>query len=87
MTDDSNTPDPSAGEWHPVPTIFVDGVLGSSTLGGVHRIILGEFVFNTVPGATNATAKPVINLNISDAALPFLIEYLQNLPRQAQNAG
>jgi hypothetical protein len=67
------------GTYHNIPTILVDGALGSSWVGGMHRIVLGEFVFNTAEGAEMPASRPVLNLAITTDALPYLIEYLQNL--------
>ncbi len=63
----------------PVPTIYCDGVVGSAHFNGLHRIILGEAVFNPTPGASVPMHRPVINLVMTPAAIHQMIAYLGTL--------
>lgn len=61
-------------DWQRVPTIVVDGVLGTATVGGLYRIVLGEFVLNPTAGATKPMARPVVSMTITAAALRGLVD-------------
>lgn len=64
-------------DWQEVPSYFFDGILGNAYVGGMHRIILGEFIFDPDPAATKPNVRPVCNLVLSHDALTALIERLQ----------
>ena len=79
MTDDASD-DPQAEArifWQSVPTVFADGSLGTANAGGLHRIVLGEMVFDPSPGATAPAFRPTCNLVMQEHALRLLIQHLQ----------
>lgn len=69
--------------WRDVPTITVDGLIGSARAGGLHRIVLGEVVFNTDPGAERPALRPVCNVVMTPMAVESLIVQLQHLLTEA----
>lgn len=74
-------------QWRDIPSYYVDGAMGAAWIGGMHRVVLGEFVFNAAPGAERPATRPVASIVISPAALATLIGYLQGLPAADKNEG
>jgi hypothetical protein len=66
-------------QWRDVPTVAIDAALGNATVGGTHRVTLGEFVFNETPGATQPKLRSVVTLALTAASLKHLADYLTKL--------
>jgi hypothetical protein len=69
--DDTQTP---VIYWHDhVPTIFADAILANAYTNGIHRIVLGEVVFDPAPGATIPAMRPSANLVVSANTLKLML--------------
>src|SRR5258708_34921786 len=65
--------------WRDVPTVVVDTVMAQASAAGIHRITLGEFVFNDAPNASKPKVRSVVTLALSQAAVRGLAEYFANI--------
>jgi hypothetical protein len=87
MAEPQNSDDLKQSQSSDAPTIFVDGAVGSAFAGGVHRILFAEFVVDATRGAKLPMVRHAVNLVIPSAAVPGLIEFLQQMPGLADNEG